>query len=48
MLTAHPGKAAEDDIARLRAARFSDDDVLDVTLVTAYFNFVSRIALVSA
>ena len=45
MLTSRPDKAAEDDIERLRAAGFSDEEVLDVTLVTAYFNFVNRIAL---
>ena len=45
MLTSCPDKAAEDDIERLRAAGFSDEDVLDITLVTAYFNFVNRIAL---
>ncbi len=45
MLTANPELAAEADIQRLRAVGFSDHDVLDITLVTAYFNFVNRIAL---
>ncbi len=40
-LTANPGEA---DIERLRAAGISDEDVLDITLVTAYFNVVNRIA----
>jgi uncharacterized peroxidase-related enzyme len=44
MLTSRPDRAAEDDIERLRAAGFSDEDVLDVTLVTACFNCVNRIA----
>lgn len=44
-LTANPGQAGEADIERLRAAGFSDEDILDITLVTAYFNFVNRIAL---
>jgi uncharacterized peroxidase-related enzyme len=45
MLTSRPDNAAEDDIERLRAAGFSDEEVLDITLVTAYFNYVNRIAL---
>ena len=45
MPPSRPDKAAEDDIERLRAAGFSDEEVLDITLVTAYFNFVNRIAL---
>jgi alkylhydroperoxidase family enzyme len=29
----------------LRAVGLSDQDILDVSLITAYFNFVNRIAL---
>ena len=34
----------ESDLDELRAAGLSDRDILDVTLITAYFNFVNRIA----
>lgn len=33
-----------DDIAPLRAAGLSDAGVHDLTAVTAYFNFVNRVA----
>ena len=35
----------ESDLGELRAVGLSDQDVLDLTLITAYFNFVNRIAL---
>jgi alkylhydroperoxidase family enzyme len=35
----------ESDLGELRAVGLSDRDILDVTLITAYFNFVNRIAL---
>lgn len=44
-LTAHPGKAGEQDVESLRAAGLGEDEILDATLVVAYFNFVNRIAL---
>jgi alkylhydroperoxidase family enzyme len=34
----------EADIARLRAAGWSDRAILDLTLVVAYFAFVNRLA----
>jgi uncharacterized peroxidase-related enzyme len=43
-LTRTPGDVKEDDVAALRAQAFSDRDVLDVNMITAYFNFVNRIA----
>ncbi len=43
-LTRAPGEAAEDDVAALRARGLSDRDVLDADMITAYFNFVNRIA----
>jgi uncharacterized peroxidase-related enzyme len=43
-LTRTPGDVAEDDVAALRAQGFSDRDILDVNMITAYFNFVNRIA----
>jgi len=44
-LTTAPGQQSEADIELLRQAGLSDDEILDVTLITAYFNFVNRIAL---
>ena len=44
-LTRAPDDVHEADVERLRAAGFSDRDILDINLVTAYFNFVNRIAL---
>ena len=44
-LTTAPGAMTESDLGELRAVGLSDKDVLDITLVTAYFNFVNRIAL---
>ena len=44
-LTTAPDAMTESDLGELRAVGLSDRDILDVTLVTAYFNFVNRIAL---
>ncbi len=44
-LTTAPEAMTESDLGELRAVGLSDRDILDVTLVTAYFNFVNRIAL---
>lgn len=44
-LTSAPGAMTESDLGELRAVGLSDSDILDVSLVTAYFNFVNRIAL---
>ena len=35
----------ESDLGELRAVGLSDRDILDLTLITAYFNFVNRIAM---
>ena len=43
-LTTAPGAMTESDLGELRAVGLSDRDILDLTLVTAYFNFVNRIA----
>lgn len=43
-LTRDPGSITADDVERLRAAGLDDRAVLDVTLVTAYFNFSNRLA----
>ena len=43
-LTARPADVSEADIDALRTAGFSDHDILDINLITSYFNFVNRIA----
>ncbi len=44
-LTSAPSAMTESDLGELRAVGLSDEDILDLSLVTAYFNFVNRIAL---
>ncbi len=44
-LTNAPEAMTESDLGELRAVGLSDRDILDLTLITAYFNFVNRIAL---
>ncbi len=44
-LTTNPHQVSADDVQKLRDLGLSDCDILDITLVTAYFNFVNRIAL---
>ena len=44
-LTSAPEAMTESDLGELRAVGLSDEDILDLTLITAYFNFVNRIAL---
>ena len=44
-LTEVPSAMTESDLGELRAVGLSDRDILDLTLITAYFNFVNRIAL---
>ncbi len=44
-LTRAPGEVAATDAAALRAAGLSDAAIHDAAAVTAYFNFVNRIAL---
>jgi uncharacterized peroxidase-related enzyme len=43
-LTESPGAMTEAHVDRLRAEGWSDRSVLDIVLITAYFNFVNRIA----
>ncbi len=43
-LMVEPWAVEEADIARLRAAGWSDRGILDLTLVLAYFAFVNRLA----
>lgn len=44
MLTNQPDAMAEAHVETLREAGWSDRAVLDIVLITAYFNFVNRIA----
>ena len=44
-LTTAPGAMTESDLGELRAENLSDKDILDVTMIVGYFNFVNRIAV---
>ena len=44
-LTSAPGAMTESDLGELRAVGLSDRDILDLTLIVSYFNFVNRIAV---
>lgn len=44
LLTRDPKAVAEEHVQALRSEGLSDDEILNVNLVTAYFNFVNRIA----
>jgi uncharacterized peroxidase-related enzyme len=44
-LTTAPGAMTEIDLGELRAEGLSDGDILDITLIVGYFNFVNRIAV---
>jgi len=44
LLTRSPDAMTEAHVDRLRDAGWSDRSVLDIVLITAYFNFVNRIA----
>ncbi len=44
-LTTAPNEVTAEDVQKLRDLGLSDRDILDITLVAAYFNFVNRIAL---
>jgi len=44
-LTDAPGAMTESDLGELRAEGLSDKDILDLTMIVGYFNFVNRIAL---
>jgi uncharacterized peroxidase-related enzyme len=44
-LTSAPEAMTESDLGELRAVGLSDKDILDLTLIAAYFNFVNRLVL---
>jgi uncharacterized peroxidase-related enzyme len=41
-LTKYPGDMEESDIEKLRLVEFNDEEILSISLVTNYFNFVNR------
>jgi len=43
-LTVRPAEMSEADLAALRAAGFTDRDILDIVEVTAYYAYANRIA----
>ena len=43
-LTEKPSSVTEDDVEAMRRVGFSDVAILDINLITSYFNFVNRIA----
>ncbi len=43
-LTLEPWQVKEADIQVLRAAGFSDADILDINQITGYYAFVNRLA----
>jgi len=43
-LTRTPGDMIRDDVEALRAAGFTDRDILDIAGVAAYYGYVNRIA----
>ena len=44
-LTVAPAAMTESDLEELRAVGLDDRDILDLTLIVGYFNFVNRIAV---
>ena len=44
-LTKSPGDMVESDIEKLKNSGFNDEEILSISLVTNYFNFVNRNAL---
>ncbi len=44
-LTQAPGAMTESDLGELRSEGLSDEDILDLTLIVGYFNFVNRVAM---
>ncbi len=43
-LTVKPNTMTQDNVRDLRAAGFTDADIHDITQITAYFNYINRIA----
>ncbi len=43
-LTRSPSRVTEKDVEALRAVGFHDEEILNINLITSYFNFVNRVA----
>ncbi|GAB4363449.1 MAG: peroxidase-related enzyme [Calditrichia bacterium] len=43
-LTLHPNQILEEEVIHLRENGFHDGDILDINMITSYFNFVNRLA----
>jgi uncharacterized peroxidase-related enzyme len=43
-LTKEPNKVSDEDVAKLKNVGLTDREILDICQVTAYFNFVNRMA----
>jgi uncharacterized peroxidase-related enzyme len=43
-LTRAPAETTKEDVEQLRGAGFSDEDILQIAEVTAYYAYVNRIA----
>ena len=44
-LSSAPVAMTESDLGELRAVGLTDRDILDLTLIVGYFNFVNRVAM---
>ncbi|MBI4416246.1 MAG: peroxidase-related enzyme [Euryarchaeota archaeon] len=44
-VTKSPAAVSDADVAKLREVGFSEADILDITFVASYFNFVNRLVL---
>ncbi|MCP4228924.1 MAG: peroxidase-related enzyme [bacterium] len=44
-LTESPNGVNQEDVRELREAGFDDEDILNINLITSYFNFVNRIVM---
>ncbi len=44
-ITLQPNEITEEDIENLRKKGYEDREILDIVLISAYFNFVNRIVL---
>ena len=43
-MTLRPSEITDRDVQGLRAAGWTDKEILDITVVTAYRNFITRVA----
>ncbi len=43
-ITLNPGQMTAQDVQRLRAVGFVDEDILEISLICSYYNMVNRFA----